>query len=122
MRRKRRRRGLRLRVLVAAAVLAVSASMTSAYTSTATGARGGQGAGSVSGYAVSAVHFELGAGAAVSGVGFRLAPLGARSVHVQLAAGGPWFACSVAAGHAACPLPAGTSAAGADRLSVVASS
>lgn len=104
-----------------AGLAAASLTLTSAYASSGTGARGGEGVGGVSGYAVSDVHFELGSGGFVRAVAFRLAPANARTVRVQLSAGGLWLICSSAgAGAVSCPLPAGTGAAGLDQLSVVA--
>jgi hypothetical protein len=104
----------------ATAVIAASVTLTSAYASSSTGPRGGQGSGAVSGYVVSGIHFELGTGSAVSGVQFQLSPATATSVRVQLTSSGPWLECTVQAGTAACPVPAGTGAAAVDSLSVVA--
>jgi hypothetical protein len=103
-----------------AGVIAASVTLTSAYASSSTGPRGGEGAGAVSGYVVSGIHFELGTGSAISGVQFQLSPATATSVRVQLTTSGPWLQCTVQAGTAACPVPAGTGAAAVDSLSVVA--
>jgi hypothetical protein len=111
------RRGV---AILAAAVAVASVTLTSAYASSSTGFRGGQGAGAVSGYAVSGIHFELGTGSAVSGVQFQLSPPSATSVRIRLTASGPWLACTVRAGAAACSVPAGTRVAAVDSLSVVA--
>jgi len=105
-----------------AAVCALSLFLGSAYTSSATGPRGGEGAAAVSGYAISGVRFLLGGGAGVRAVDFRLSPANARTVRVELSAGGPWATCSVSRGSARCPLPLGTSVASVGSLSVVASS
>jgi hypothetical protein len=118
--RRSRRRIRAAVVLVAALGVGVSLSLTSAYASSATGARGGEGVGAISGYAVSGVGFRLGTGEAVASVGFRLTPAGARSVSVQVTTGGPWVSCVLSAGRAECALPAGTGAAALDQLSVVA--
>jgi len=106
--------------LLLLALVAASLGLGSASASSATGARGGEGAGGISGYAVSAVRFRLGSGAAVASVGFRLAPTGARSVRIQVTPEGPWVACVLRAGSATCALPAGTGAGAVDQLSVVA--
>jgi hypothetical protein len=111
------RRGV---AVFAAAVIAASVTLTSAYASSSTGPRGGRGAGAVSGYVVSGIHFELGTGSAVSGIQFQLSPATATSVRIQLTTSGPWFACAVEAGTAACSVPPGTDAAAVDSLSVVA--
>jgi hypothetical protein len=111
------RRGV---AVFAAVVIVASVTLTSAYASSSTGPRGGEGAGAVSGYAVSGIHFELGTGSSVSGVQFQLSPATATSVKIQLTPSGPWFACTVQAGAASCAVPAGTGAAAVDALSVVA--
>jgi hypothetical protein len=106
--------------LLACALVAVSLTLTSAYASSATGPHGGEGSSGISGYTVSNVHFAPGTGGTVAGVGFRLMPAGARTVHIRLATAGPWLVCTVSGSNAACPVPAGTGTAGLDQLSVVA--
>jgi hypothetical protein len=106
--------------VLACALIAVSLTLTSAYASSATGPHGGEGSGGISGYTVTGVQFTLGTGGTVAGVGFRLTPVGARTVRIRLATAGPWLVCTVSGPRAACPIPAGTGPAGLDQLSVVA--
>ena len=105
--------------LTAAGAVAVLAA-SDAYTASngVAGAAAGAGSGSISGYAISDVHYELD-GAAVSAVSFSLDPPEARTVRVRLSSTGSWFPCTVAAGVASCAL--GAVAVGElERLVVVA--
>lgn len=97
-------------------------SLTSAHASVDTGPQGGQGTSRISGFTVSATHFAFGATGDVAAVTFRLSPASARTAQVQVTTNGVWLPCSVSGGAASCSLPAGTSAATLDQLSVLASS
>jgi hypothetical protein len=110
-----------LPVLLALAAIGVAAAVTPAYASSRSGpAQAGEGAGAISGFAVSDIRWGIDSRGSLDAVAFRLTPASARSVRVRLTAGGPWFACTVAAGAASCALPGGTSPAAATELSVIA--
>jgi hypothetical protein len=85
----------------------------------------GDGSGTISGYTVSNIHYNLNATnpANIDSVEFTLAPTpgaGApASVQVQLNGGGTWFSCSLAAGTWTCNL-SGVTALNATNLRVVA--
>lgn len=97
----------------------------SAYTASNTFAGGsaGQGAGGVSGYAVSNIHFTADAAdpTRIAGVSFAIAPAAATSVEVQLSPGTPWFMCTNAGGSVTCATPSEPAVASATALNVVAS-
>jgi hypothetical protein len=105
--------------LTAACALAV-VSVSDAYTAAngVPGAAAGAGSGTISGYAISDVHYEL-AGAAVSSVSFSLDPPEARTARVRVRAAGAWFPCTIAAGLATCALGA-VELTELERLTVVA--
>ena len=105
--------------LTAACTLAAF-SVSDAYTASngVPGAAAGVGSGTISGYAISEVRYELD-GAAVSAVSFSLDPPEARTASVRVSAAGAWFPCTIAAGVAACALGA-VPVAGLERLTVVA--
>ena len=106
-----------------AAAVVVVAAVNPAFASSRGGpAPAGESRGAISGFTVSDIRWVIGDRGSLESVGFRLTPGSARSVRVRLPAGGPWLACSVAAGRASCPFPGGTSAAAADELSVLAAS
>jgi hypothetical protein len=86
----------------------------------------GDGSGTISGYTVSNIHYNLNAGnpANIDSVQFTLAPTaGAQaptSVRVQLNGAGSWYTCNLAAGTWTCPLGAGFTVLSATNLRVVA--
>lgn len=109
-------------LLTFAAVVVVVAAVNPAFASSRGGpAPAGESYGAISGFTVSDIRWALGDRGSLESVGFRLTPGSARSVRVRLAAGGPWYACSVVAGRAVCSFLGGASAAAADELSVLAS-
>ena len=85
----------------------------------------GDGSGTISGYTVSNIHYNLNATnpANIDSVEFTLAPTAGAgapaSVQVQLNGGGTWFSCSLAAGTWTCNL-SGVTALNATNLRVVA--
>lgn len=118
-RRSRRRGAARSLWLLLALAAVVAAVVTPAYASSQSGPAGA-GSGAVSGFTVSGIDWQLGAGDALAGVTFRLSPASARTARVRVTARGPWSSCSVAGGTVSCRLPAGTSIADAAALAVVA--
>ena len=104
--------------LTAACAVAVLAA-SDAYTASngVPGAAAGAGSGSISGYAISDVHYEL-TGDSIAGVGFSLDPPTAQTVRVRLAGGGPWSPCSVTGAAATCTTSVPIAAV--SRLEVVA--
>ena len=105
--------------LTAACAVAVLAA-SDAYTASngVAGTAAGAGNGSISGYAISEVHYELD-GATVSAVSFSLDPPEARIARVRLSPAGAWFPCTIAAGVASCAL-GGVAVTELERLVVVA--
>ena len=88
--------------------------------------KAGDGAGAVTGYTVSAIHYTLNGSnpQQISSVSFTLdsAPPSGSTVQAQLATGGPWFNCTMAgtpAVNASCTTT-GATVAGATNLTVVA--
>lgn len=85
----------------------------------------GDGSGTISGYTVSNIHYNLNATnpANIDSVEFTLAPTAGAgapaSVQVQLNGGGTWFSCSLAVGTWTCNL-SGVTALNATNLRVVA--
>lgn len=82
--------------------------------------RAGSGGGSISGYAVSGISYEL-VGDRISSVSFSLDPPGAGTVRIRLSPAGSWRECSVFEGEAVCDVPE-IDVADLARLDVVASS
>ena len=79
--------------------------------------RSGLGSAAISGYEVSAIHYEL-ADETIDAVSFELAPDDARTVKVRLSPAAAWTTCAVAGAAVSCPVA--TSIASAAALEVVA--
>ncbi len=106
---------MRLALLLVLVGLLASPALTAS--NTVAPAAAGSGAGTVSGYAVSAISYALD-GDTVDAVSFTLSPPGAATVKARLAPGEPWTPCTIASATATCPV--GTPLAAASSLDVVA--
>jgi hypothetical protein len=82
----------------------------------------GEGASGISGNTVSQLRFVAAASdpTRVAAVSFTLAPAAARTVRVQLSAGGAWYPCENNAGHVVCTTAPQPPVASATALDVVA--
>lgn len=86
----------------------------------------GDGSGTISGYTVSAIHYNLNGTnpANIDSVQFTLAPTAGAgtpsSVQVQLNGGGSWYTCTESSGTWTCSLGAGFTVLSANNLRVVA--
>ena len=111
--------------LAGLALVAVVATAGYAYASSNLGPSSGQGdgAGAISGYAVSDVHYTLGANdpTRVNAVSFSLAGAGAPGT-VQAALGGDWLECapSTTPWNWSCAIPGGVAVADVTELRIVA--
>jgi len=101
-------------VLLALAVFPVGSAFTARNT--------GEGASSISGYRVSQLRFVASGSdpTRIAAVSFALAPATARTVRVQLTAGGAWYPCENNAGHVVCATAEQPPVASATALDVVA--
>jgi hypothetical protein len=117
---------LRTRVGLFLAVALVT--MTGAYIFTASNTvpntNAGAGSGTISGYTISSVAYNLNATTPtnIDSVTFGIAPTTAGTVKIQLVSGGTWYSCSNTSGSVTCDTTAGTQAtvAPANLLTVVA--
>lgn len=120
-RRHRSTRGL-LGTVVLAGVLSVGAyAFTASNTVPSTNA--GQGTGTVSGYTVSSVAYNLNATSPqnVDSATFTISPTSATTVKAQFAAAGTWYSCSNSGGSVTCATTSPQlTASGATQLTVVA--
>ncbi len=114
------RRARRLAAVAVLAIIAV-ASLGFAAGNTVPNTKAGDGSGTITGYAVSAVHYNLNAAdpSNIDSVAFTLdsAPAASSTIKVRLAAVGTWFTCPVAASPT-CNTP-GATVVSADQLTVV---
>lgn len=120
----------RQRRTVLVVLLAVAAAV-AAYGFTATNtvptSSAGDGSGTISGYTVSAVAYQLNSTdpTKIDGVTFTISPAAATQVRAKLvASGGSWFTCSNSGGAVTCPSTGtmGVNVVDADQLRVVATS
>ena len=112
---------------IAATVLVLAGSMSAAQAFTASNPVGsgpvGDGSGSVSGYAVSGIHYESGSNPQmIDTVRFTLdtAPVAGSTIKVRLQSGGSWYTCANASASISCSTASPQITIGAiDRLTVV---
>lgn len=106
-----RRQATRLRLSLSAGAVAAVVAAAAAFAGpalTASSSTGyepaGQGAGAASGYSVGAARYELDGAdpGKIDSISFTIAPAGATTVKVRLAAGSPWYDCTNAGGRVAC--------------------
>jgi hypothetical protein len=121
MRIRRKTRKLIAVLLVVLGLSAFITAMTAANTVPAS--KAGDGSGAISGYTVSAVHYNLNATnpQSIDSVTFTLdsAPVAGSTVKIKLvAAGSTWFSCTMTGANASCTTTGATVAA-ADQLNVV---
>jgi hypothetical protein len=109
-----------MRVWLTAACALAAVSVSDAYTASngVPGAAAGAGSGTISGYAISGVRYELD-GAAVSSISFTLDPPEARTASIRVSHVDDWHPCTIAAGVASCAL-GGIELVQLERLTVVA--
>ncbi len=91
---------------------------------TVTGSKAGDGTGTVTGYAVSAVKYTLDSTnpASAISVGFTLdsTPATGSTIKAQVVSGGTWFTCSNSTTTVTCPLTGGVAVTAINQLRVVA--
>jgi hypothetical protein len=121
MRIRRKNRKVLVVLLVVLGLSAFITAMTAANTVPAS--KAGDGSGAISGYTVSAVHYNLNATNPqnIDSVTFTLdsAPVAGSTVKIKLvAAGSTWFSCTMTGANASCTT-AGATVAPADQLTVV---
>ncbi len=119
-----RPRAVRLVAAMVFALLLAATTYALAASNTVPDGKAGAGAGQISGYNVSGVHYSLNAADpnAIDSVEFVLdTPATGATVQVQLqSASGTWFACSAMDVTVTCPVNGAVSVSQADQLTVVA--
>jgi hypothetical protein len=115
---------LRLLILVILIVLAATGAYVFTASNTVPNTNAGSGSGTISGYTISNVAYNLNATNPddIDTVTFTIAPTAAATVKIQVVNGGTWYSCTNTAGSVSCDTTAGTQAtvAPADQLTVVA--
>lgn len=118
-----RSRSKRLIVTLIVAGIVSTAAYTYTATNTVSTTHAGAGTGTISGYTVNSVDYTLDGSDPqnLDSVTVTLSPTGATHVNIQLAAGGPWYSCSLLGGQWSCNTtsPQAT-AVGSTQLTVVA--
>ena len=119
-----RPRAVRLVAAMVFALLLAATTYALAASNTVPNGKAGAGAGQISGYNVSGVHYALNATDpnAIDSVAFTLdTPANGATVQVQLqSASGAWFACTTTDTAVTCPVNGAVTVAQADQLTVVA--
>ena len=117
------RRSRRRRIVVGIVLAALLALGSYAFTAanTVPGTTAGSGSGTISGYTITNVQYNLNAATPtnIDSVSFTISPSAATTVKVQLVTGGSWFSCTNTSGSVSCNTT-GVTAAAADNLTVVA--
>jgi hypothetical protein len=115
---------LRLLILVILIVLAATGAYVFTASNTVPNTNAGSGSGTISGYTISNVAYNLNATNPddIDTVTFTIAPTAAATVKIQVVNGGTWYSCTNTAGSVSCDTTVGTQAtvAPADQLTVVA--
>jgi len=114
---------LRLLILVILIVLAATGAYVFTASNTVPNTNAGSGSGTISGYTISNVAYNLNATNPddIDTVTFTIAPTAAATVKIQVVNGGTWYSCTNT-GSVSCDTTVGTQAtvAPADQLTVVA--
>ncbi|HZR96996.1 MAG TPA: hypothetical protein VFA56_14970 [Gaiellaceae bacterium] len=117
---------IRLLIVVVLLVLAATGAYVFTASNTVPNTNAGSGSGSITGYTISGVAYNLNATNPnnIDTVTFTIAPTAASTVKIQLVTGGTWYDCTNTAGSVSCDTTAGTQAtvSPANQLTVVATS
>jgi hypothetical protein len=115
---------IRLLLVVVLVVLAATGAYVFAASNTVPNTNAGAGSGSISGYTISGVAYNLNASNPnnIDTVTFTIAPASAGVVKIQVVNGGTWYDCTNTAGSVSCDTTVGTQATvtPANQLTVVA--
>jgi hypothetical protein len=115
---------LRLLIVVVLVVLAATGAYVFTASNTVPNTNAGSGSGSISGYTVSNVAYNLHAANPnnIDTVTFDISPAAAATVKIQLLGGGTWYDCANTSGSVSCDTTVGTQAtvSPAVQLTVVA--
>lgn len=124
MRKVKRRRGGSIVVSLAFAALLGSGTYALTAANTVPGTKAGDGAGTVSGYTVSAIKYTLNSSNPrnADSVSFTLdsAPAVGSSLRAQLTDGGAWHTCTNSGASVTCAITGGVALTSIDQLRVVA--
>ena len=123
---RRKARGLSTGAMVVGAFLILGATYALTAANTVNASKAGDGSGGITGYTVSGVHYTLNATdpTLIDAVAFNLnsAPVAGSTVKAQLAAAGPWYACTATGTAVSCATtsPAATVAGASSLRAIVA--
>jgi hypothetical protein len=115
---------IRLLLVIVLVVLAATGAYVFTASNTVPNTNAGSGSGTISGYTISGVAYNLNSGNPnnIDSVAFTIAPVTAGTVKIQVVTGGAWYSCTNTAGSVSCDTTVGTQAtvAPANQLTVVA--
>jgi hypothetical protein len=115
---------IRLLLVIVLVVLAATGAYVFTASNTVPNTNAGSGSGSISGYTISGVAYNLNATNPnnIDTVTFTIAPTTAGTVKIQVVSGGTWYTCTNSSGSVSCDTTVGTQAtvAPANQLTVVA--
>jgi hypothetical protein len=115
---------IRLLLVIVLVVLAATGAYVFTASNTVPNTNAGAGSGSISGYTISTVAYNLNSTNPnnIDTVTFTIAPTTAGTVKIQVVNGGTWYTCTNSSGSVSCDTTVGTQAtvAPANQLTVVA--
>jgi hypothetical protein len=115
---------IRLLLVIVLVVLAATGAYVFTASNTVPNTNAGSGSGSISGYTISGVAYNLNSSTPtnIDSVSFTIAPTTAGTVKIQVVNGGTWYTCTNSSGSVSCDTTVGSQAtvAPANQLTVVA--